>query len=110
MIKTAYAPVADSHISFYTTEWQELPSDGLFSPITEDWFWKDNVDRLSLEFLDAASRLDMFLVKYSLCAENTSLLAEYMTPSYIDEEHQKAVKSLLKADPKTYKWKMGRFE
>ena len=110
MIETAFAPVADSRVSFYTTEWQELPSDGIFIPVAEDWFWKDDVNRLSPEFESASSRLDMFLVKYSLSAEDTSLIAEYMTPLYIDEESQKEVKVLLKTTPKVYEWKSGRFD
>ena len=109
-IETAYGPVADSRVSFYTTEWQMLPADGMFTPVTKDWFWNDGVDRLSPKFQDAVSMLNIYLVKYSLCAENMSLVAEYMTPSYIDKEHQEVVRPLLKTDNKTYEWKSGRFE
>ena len=110
MIETVYAPVADSRVNFFTTDWQILSSDGLFSPINEDWFLKDDVDRLSPEFLDATSQLDIFLVKYSLSADNTTLTAEYTTPQYLYEDYQKKVASLLKTEPKTYEWKSWRFE
>ena len=110
MIETVFAPVADSRVSFYTTEWQLLPSDGLFTADTEDWFWDDNVDRLSTEFQDASSKLDMYLIKYSLYAENANLTAEYMTPHYLYEEHRKNVMPFLKTGVKTYEWKSGRFE
>ncbi len=108
MIETVYAPVADSRVAFYTTEWQQVPADGLFTPVIEEWFWKG--DDASPELLDAKSKLDMYLVKYSLSADNMILTAEYTTPQYLDEEYQEKVKSLLKTEPKVYEWKSGRFE
>ncbi|MDR0573697.1 MAG: DUF3256 family protein [Tannerella sp.] len=108
MVETAYAPVADSRVTFYTTEWQRVSADGLFTPVAEEWFWNEN--HTSLEFLDAKSRLDMYLVKYSLSAEKMVLIAEYTTPQYLDEEYQKKVKAFLKTEPRVYEWKSGRFE
>ena len=107
MIETVYAPVADSRVSFYTTEWQPLPAEDIFTPVTEEWFWKEDADPASLEDL---SRLGIFLMKYHLSAENANLVAEYMTPHYLDEESQQVVKPLLKSEPKIYEWKSGRFE
>ena len=107
MIQTVYGPVADSRVSFYTTEWQPLPADGIFSPVTVDWFRKEDADP---EVFENLSRLEMFLVKYSFSEENETLTAEYTTPLYLDDENQQIVKSLLKTEPKTYTWKSGRFE
>jgi len=110
MIETVYGPLADSRVSFYSTEWELLPSDGLFVPVTGDWFLREDADRMSSEFLDVVSQLDINLVKYSLSAENTILTAEYMTLQYIDDEYQKKAKPFLKTNPKKYEWKSGRFE
>lgn len=110
VIETVCAPIADSRLCFYTTEWQMLSSDELFIPVSEDWFYQEDVDRLSPEFVDVKSRLDMYLVKYSLSAEHTMLTAEYTTPQYLDEEYREKAKSILKSVPKTYEWKSGRFE
>ena len=107
MIQTVYGPVADSRVSFYTTEWKRLSADDIFLPVTEDWFWKADTDQTSKAYL---SRLDMFLVKYSLSEDNTTLTAEYMTPLYLDDDNQQLVKPLLKNEPKTYIWKSGRYE
>jgi len=107
MIETVYAPVADSRVSFYSTDWQLLPSDGIFTPVAEEWFWKDDLDTTTLGYLP---QTDIFLVKYSLSDEDTTLTAEYMTPYFLDDETQQLVKPLLKAEPKTYQWKSGRFE
>ena len=110
MVETVYAPVADSRVSFYTTEWQALTADDLIDPVTDDWFWKEDVDRSSAVFQDAASRLDLCLVKYYLDAESTTLTAEYTTPEYLDEDHRDKIKPLLKAAPRVYEWRSGHFE
>ena len=110
VIETVYAPVADSRVSFYTTEWQPLVADGLYTPVEAGWFWKEKSELSQKGFIDAVAGLDLFLVKYSLNAENTSLTAEYMTPQYLNEESRNKIKPLLKADTKTYQWALGRFE
>jgi hypothetical protein len=110
MITTVSAPVADSRILFFTTDWLPLPADGLYTPVTADWFWKEDADHLSVEYLEAKARLDMSLIKYSLNVENTSLTAEYTTPLYLDKDSRDKVVSLLKEAPKKYEWKLGRFE
>ena len=107
MIQTVYGPIADSRVSFYTTEWQQLPADKIFSPVSGDWFLKADVDQ---EVLENLSLLDVFLVKYTLSEDNESLTAEYTTPLYLDDENQRIVKSFLKNEPKRYEWKSGRYE
>ena len=110
MIETVFAPVADSRFGFYSITWQKLSSDGLVIPVNEDKFFKNDIDRTSLEFLDVSSRLDMFLVKYSVSAENMSLTAEYMTPHYLDDDYKERIKPYLKTEPIIFEWKSGRFE
>ena len=110
MIETVFGPVADSRISFYSTEWTLINSGEIFVPIVEGWFLKEDVDHLSPEFEDAVAKLDMYLLKYSLCEESTNLIAEYTTPQYLDDEFRKKVLPFLKTGVKTYEWKSGRFE
>ena len=105
MIETVYAPIADSRISFYSTGWQQLPSDNIFIPVDESWFWKEHAS--SQEYLPQS---EVFLLKYSLSDENEILTAEYMTPLFLDDENQQQMNPFLKSEPKTYKWKSGRFE
>jgi hypothetical protein len=107
MIETVYAPVADSRVSFYTTDWRQLPTESLLKPVAVDWYWKEEADWTELEYL---LRFELFLVKYYLSDENETLTAEYMTPLYLDDENQQIVKPLLKVEPKIYEWKSGRFE
>ena len=105
MIETVFAPIADSRISFYSTDWQRLPSGDILTPVAESWFWKE--DAPSQGYLPQP---EMFLLKYSLSDENELLTAEYMSPHFLDDENQQIVQPFLKAELKTYRWKAGRFE
>ena len=107
MIETVYAPVADSRVTFYSTEWEQIASDNIFTPVGKDWFWKEDMDSSSPECWPQS---ELFLVKYSLSDENATLTAQYMTPLLFDEETQQLVKLSLKTEPKIYEWKSGRFE
>ena len=107
MAETVYAPIADSRMSFYTTDWQPLPADDIFSPVAKDWFWKEDADTAQLAVL---LQSEICLMKYSLSEKELTLTAEYMTPLNLDDESQQLVKPLLKDKPKTYQWKNGRFE
>ena len=111
MVETVYAPVADSRVSFYTTEWQSLAADGLYTPVTEDLFLKEKAE-LSQSELDIvyAPGSDIFLVKYLLGVEDATLTAEYTTPQCIDEESRSKITSLLKTHSIMYRWNSGRFE
>ena len=107
MIETVYAPVADSRVSFYTTDWQRLSSNDVFTPVTGEWFWQEDPDSSALAY---HPQLKLLLVKYSLSDENETLTAEYMTPLFLDDETKQIVRPLLKDESKIYEWKSGRFE
>jgi hypothetical protein len=109
-ISTVYAPVGDSKIRFFTTEWEELNSADLFTPATKESFYKEKINKESYDFMVAVSLLDMDLVKYSLNVDNTELNAEYTTPMYLDSESKEKVYSVLSDKQKTYEWKKSRYE
>ena len=107
MVITVYGPVADSRVSFYSTEWQPLTSEEIFTPVTADWFRKADLDPQSIAEL---ARLDICLIKYSLSDEDATLTAEYTSPQYLDGDNQQVMKKLLKTEHKKFEWKSGRFE
>ncbi|MDR2774282.1 MAG: DUF3256 family protein [Tannerella sp.] len=110
MITTAYAPVADSRVVFYTTDWNILPAEELYTPVTADWFLKDDAGHASGETSEMNPISDIFLVKYSLDAEKNTLTAEYTTPLYLDAESREKALLLLKDTHKVYEWRLSRFE
>ena len=110
MIRTVNGPVADSRIEFYTTDWQPLAVSDLFTPVDADWFIKDDTDKNSNAFQDAASRLDMDLIQYTLSPDNLTLTATYTTPLYLSREDRKAVIPFIKESPKVYTWEKYHFK
>lgn len=109
MITTINAPVADSRIVFFTTEWQPLKSEDLFTPVKSDWFIKEDADTASESYKDAISRLDLELIRYNLNPENLTLTATYMTPSYLSNEERQKITPYIKETPKLFIWESSRF-
>jgi hypothetical protein len=110
VITTVSAPVADSRVAFYTTDWKRLDASGIWSPATADLFVREDADLQSEAFLDALSRMDMDLIRYRLRAEDATMTAEYLTPEYLSEEDRDKVVPFLNVEPLVYQWKAGRFE
>jgi hypothetical protein len=109
IVTTIEGPVADSRVTFYTTQWQPLESSNLFTPVTADWFIIENADKDSDDYKDAIARLDMDLVKYLLNSEDQTLTAVYTTPLYLNEQDRKKTLLILKDYPKVYMWDKSSF-
>jgi hypothetical protein len=110
VVTTVSAPVADSRVAFYTTDWNRLNASDIWTPVTADLFIREDADRQSEAFLDALSRMDMDLIRYRLHAEDITMTAEYTTPEYLSKEDREKVIPFLKAEALVYHWKTGRFE
>jgi len=110
MITTVSAPVPDSRLAFYTTEWQPLDAKSMFTPVTAEWFLREDIDRESFDFKDVTSRLDIELIQYILSPDDLSLTATYTTPQYISVEYQAKAKQFIKETPKHYTWELSRFK
>lgn len=110
MVKTVDGPVPDSRIEFYSTEWEPLDASDLFTPVSPDWFIKEDTDKSSNAFMDADSRLDMDLIQYKLSPDNLTLSASYTTPLYLSREDRKMVTPFIKESPKVYTWEKSHFK
>ncbi|MBP3516888.1 MAG: DUF3256 family protein [Parabacteroides sp.] len=110
LVTTVYAPVPDSRIEFFTTDWKPLETADLYTPVPAEWFVKDDADRNRASFIEATSRLDMDLRKYSLNPDDRTLTVEYTTPQYLTKAERKQVELFLKNTPKVYQWEKSRFE
>jgi hypothetical protein len=110
VISTVYAPVADSRVEFYSTEWQPLPASDLWTPAHVYGFLKEDLDHEDDNFLEALSYLDMELIHYFLDPEKFVLEAAFTTPDYLSSLEREKVKPFLKDTSKVYNWRAGRFE
>lgn len=110
VVRTVDGPVPDSRVEFFTTNWEPLDASDLFTPVVPDWFIKEDADRNSNAFQDAASRLDMNLIQYKLSPDDLTLAATYTTPLYLSKEERKKVTPFIKESPRVYTWEKSHFK
>lgn len=110
MITTVSAPVADSRVAFYTTEWQPLEATDLFTPVSADWFIKEDADKTLDAYKDVVARLDIDLIRYQLSPDTQTLTATYTTPLYLSSKEREKVLPYLKDSPKVYTWEKFHFK
>ncbi len=107
-VTTACAPICDSRIRFYTTDWKELAvSDYLTLPVLEDFLLPS--DSLVTEDLThARSQIDMFLMKADLSKHDDTLTLTLTTPEYMEKETAEKLKPFIRR-PLLYPWKSNHF-
>jgi len=109
LITTVNAPVSDSRLAFYTTEWQPIEAATIFTPVESDWFIREDADRDSFDFNDFVARLDIELIHYTLSADDNTLTATYTTPLYLGANYQAKSGKYIKDVPKLYSWVHSHF-
>jgi len=109
VISTFYGPAPDSNVSFYSSDWKLLNSKDIFTPVSAEWFIKDDVDKNSIKFMEASSNLDINLFFYALSPDDQTLTETYSTPAYLSKEVRDKVMPYLKGS-KVYTWKQSHFE
>ncbi len=110
MVTTLYGPIPDSRIDFFTTDWHLLDASELFTPVSKDWFIKEEIDLNSPAVIEALSRLDMNLQKYSLHPDQLILTIEFTTPQCLSKEDVRLVSPYLKQENKILTWEKHCFK
>ncbi|RRD79215.1 DUF3256 family protein [Tannerella forsythia] len=109
MVTTVSAPVPDSRVDFFTTDWKQLPAIDLYTPASVEQFVRTEVDTAHVVFLDTMAALDMDLFVYRLSEEAQTLTVEYTTPQYLDEAMREKAKRFFKTEPIIFTWDKRRF-
>ncbi|MDR1369469.1 MAG: DUF3256 family protein [Dysgonamonadaceae bacterium] len=110
VIKTVCAPVCDSRVLFFTTEWKPLDPGVFINPVAWDWFISEGVDRDNEYFKTVESALDMELMQFSFDNNGLSLVQTYNTPQYLSIDLRASAGKYLKKESKRYTWNKVRFE
>jgi len=110
MIQTVCAPVCDSRLSFYTSDWKVLDTSSFIQLAETSWFIKDDVDKNNEDFINAAKSLDMDLMQYNFNPENLTLTQTYTTPLYLSKEAKEEIEPFLKKESKVFEWKKLGFK
>ncbi|MCR4765295.1 MAG: DUF3256 family protein [Bacteroidaceae bacterium] len=95
-ISTVCGPACDSHILFYTTDWQPLDTRSLLPTLpTIDTFVHALPKDASYSLQDARRQVDMLLMKAEMSPEDTALTFTFTTPDYMDPEAVKQIESYI---------------
>lgn len=107
-VSTACAPVCDSSIHFYTTDWKELPASSYIAlPRLDDFFQTPDSATL-YRFENLRRQVDMMLVKADLNKSDNTLSFTLTTPEYLQNETAEKLKAFLRR-PLVYRWEGGKF-
>lgn len=104
VITTVCGQICDSRIDFYTTSWQPLDKSTLFPEIDKSLFFKQDVDKNTLDYKNAMASVDMTPVKLSFSEKDKNITAEYQLQSYLSPDEYKALEPYLLMQPKTFVW------
>lgn len=106
-VSTVCAPVCDSDIKFYTTDWKELPAEEFLSaqPVMDDFF--QTADSANYDFINGRRQADMLLVQAELSKEAPTLTFTLTTPRYMEKETAEKLKPFLRRSV-VYSWKAGK--
>lgn len=105
---TACAPVCDSAVQFYTTDWKALSTrDYLTLPVMDDFFTAP--DSTAAEtFNRTRLSADMLLMKGDLSKSDATLTFTFTTPDYMEKETADKLKPFIRR-PLSYVWQGNRY-
>ena len=114
IINTAFGPVADSRINFYTTTWEPRNTvDFIILPTTDDFFKKpassDKNDSTYNAYIKARQSCDIDLIKLDFNKSDFTLTATYTTPEFVGKANTKDITPYIIGSI-SYNWSNDRFE
>lgn len=109
-VSTVCAPACDSHIRFYTTDWQPLPTADFLPtlPVMDDFLTVAPDTAQQFRYQEARRQADILLMKADLSAKDTTLTFACTTPDYMEKEAAETLKPFIRR-PIVYVWKEGKF-
>ena len=95
-VSTVCGPTCDSHIDFFTTDWQSLDIKALLpiAPTLTD-FLKPLPEDAAYTLRNAYRQADMLFVKATLSPDDATLTFTFTTPDYMDAEAAKLIEPYI---------------
>lgn len=108
-VRSVCAPVCDSKITFYTTDWKPLDtSDYLHYPAADLFFLPtDSVHADSLTTL--RNEADLTFLKATLSSDDSSLSFTYTTLDFVRKETAEKLSGYIRKSPLRYEWVGKKF-
>lgn len=109
-VSTVCAPACDSHVRFYTTDWEELPASTYLPslPALDDFIAEASDTTDVYAYQDARRQADMLLMKADLSAKEATLVFTFTTTDYMSKEAADKLKPFIRR-PMVYVWNKGKF-
>ena len=110
-VSTACGPACDSHVQFYTTDWQPLPTASFLParPNVGDLIAPLPADSLaSAAYLEARAQADVTLIRANLSPTEPTLTLTLTTPDYMSGDAADLIRPQL-LPALVYTWHDGRF-
>ena len=108
MVHTVCGSACDSEITFYDTQWKQLPAKNYITLPEVDRFYYLNTNDESYATVRKAA--DMNLMKANLSSEASTLTFIYTTPDYLSKEDREKLELYLRKEPIVYQWVEGKFQ
>lgn len=107
VVKTYAGPAEDSSVSFYSTDWKELPLRNFISLPEHEDFYKPSADSVSVVTKeDFAS--EMYMMKAELSDKDNTIVFKCTSSETMGKESAEQVKPYT-LDSLRYNWKNGKF-
>ncbi len=110
IVSTVCGPACDSHINFYTIDWQPLNANDYLPKLpTMESFLKPLPEDASYALRDSYRQVDILLMKVELSPTDNSLTFTFTTPDYMGAEAAKLVEPYITPQV-MLTWKNGKFD
>lgn len=110
LIQTVCAPVCDSYLAFYTTNWKKIDPTVFIAPANKSWFVKEGFDPEDQQVKNTLIPLDISLMRFHYDTEKQVLCQYYTTPEYVSLDDKTKAEVFLKNEPRIFSWNGVRFE
>lgn len=110
MVQTYRAPVADSQIRFYDTDWHPMEVSRFITLPDDSLFFRKPANEVQADSLrNLRAHADISLREARLSADSCTLSFRYTTPRYLDKTTAGELERYLVREPLRYVWMENRF-
>lgn len=108
VVTTVCGPACDSHVDFYTTQWEPVDGKSIITLPEKKDFLTVAEEPVDFSVRDAVKQADMLLYTISLSPDKDELTMHFTTPDYMDRETAERLKPYIKGDLH-YRWENNKF-
>ncbi len=109
LIFTACAPICNSHIGFYNSNWKLLNFEIQSTTTIFDFLDIDKIKADNKDVKIIAEKFDIVFIEIQFVENENSIKTTLNSGNYLDKENYEKLKSYLKGDKILYTWKNDKY-